>query len=358
MDKKYWVVGGEYDVQFKRLIDGTQRVAGPFADAVRARTEWQRLTFHDRLLRDRTLSYRGRGGRLLDTAPGSLRDRRLQSTSRADEVLSRDALAFLAALHRRFDGRRHMLLAARAERQARLDRGEVRTSWPRRRTSAPATGASPPLRPTCAIGGRDHRATNAKMVINALIRAREPSWRFRRCDGSAVRSDRRAGQSHRPLARHLGVHGPASGKDYRLAATPPCCSSPARASPRRGACHHRRGAAGGLLFDFGVYLFHNANAALAADRALFLLPKLEGWREAAWWSEVIALPNRNSARARRHRTGHLADRDFARGIRDGRDAVRAEGPCRRPQLRPLGLYLQLHQALRANAERLVPIARR
>jgi hypothetical protein len=47
MDKKYWVVGGEYDVQFKRLIDGTQRVAGPFADAVRARTEWQRLTFHD-----------------------------------------------------------------------------------------------------------------------------------------------------------------------------------------------------------------------------------------------------------------------------------------------------------------------
>ena len=47
MDKKYWVVGGEYDPQFARLLDGTQRVAGPFGNELRARTEWQRLTFRD-----------------------------------------------------------------------------------------------------------------------------------------------------------------------------------------------------------------------------------------------------------------------------------------------------------------------
>ena len=41
------------------------------------------------------------------------------------EILSRDALAFLAELHRRFDGKRRDLLAARAERQKRFDAGEL-----------------------------------------------------------------------------------------------------------------------------------------------------------------------------------------------------------------------------------------
>ena len=47
MDKQYWVIGGEYDAQFNGLIDGTQRVSGPFRDELRAATEWQRLTCHD-----------------------------------------------------------------------------------------------------------------------------------------------------------------------------------------------------------------------------------------------------------------------------------------------------------------------
>ena len=47
MDRKYWVVGGEYDAGFEGLVDGTQHVAGPFGDELRARTEWQRLTFRD-----------------------------------------------------------------------------------------------------------------------------------------------------------------------------------------------------------------------------------------------------------------------------------------------------------------------
>ena len=47
MDKKYWVIGGEYDAQFSGLVAGTQRVAGPYGNELRARTEWQRLTFRD-----------------------------------------------------------------------------------------------------------------------------------------------------------------------------------------------------------------------------------------------------------------------------------------------------------------------
>jgi len=47
MDKKYWVIGGHYDNDLGGLVDGTQHVAGPYGNELRARTEWQRLTFRD-----------------------------------------------------------------------------------------------------------------------------------------------------------------------------------------------------------------------------------------------------------------------------------------------------------------------
>ncbi|MGH2463673.1 MAG: malate synthase A, partial [Candidatus Limnocylindria bacterium] len=43
----------------------------------------------------------------------------------ADEVLTADALTFIASLHRSFNSRRLRLLADRSERQARFDAGEV-----------------------------------------------------------------------------------------------------------------------------------------------------------------------------------------------------------------------------------------
>ncbi|HXN43212.1 MAG TPA: malate synthase A, partial [Xanthobacteraceae bacterium] len=44
---------------------------------------------------------------------------------RYGEILSPDALAFVAELHRRFDATRKRLLAGRAARQARFDAGEL-----------------------------------------------------------------------------------------------------------------------------------------------------------------------------------------------------------------------------------------
>src|SRR5690606_15064734 len=41
------------------------------------------------------------------------------------EILTTEALAFLASLHRTFDKTRHNLLAARAARQRRFDAGEL-----------------------------------------------------------------------------------------------------------------------------------------------------------------------------------------------------------------------------------------
>jgi hypothetical protein len=45
MTRAYWVIGGAYrDAEFSTLVPGTEKVAGPFADERRARTEWTRLT--------------------------------------------------------------------------------------------------------------------------------------------------------------------------------------------------------------------------------------------------------------------------------------------------------------------------
>jgi hypothetical protein len=49
MAQRFWVVGGEYaDCAFTNIQPGTAKVSGPFGDEVRARMEWQRLTFRDR----------------------------------------------------------------------------------------------------------------------------------------------------------------------------------------------------------------------------------------------------------------------------------------------------------------------
>lgn len=48
MGQRYWVIGGEYrDCAFDEIQPGTERISGPFGDELKARMEWQRLTFRD-----------------------------------------------------------------------------------------------------------------------------------------------------------------------------------------------------------------------------------------------------------------------------------------------------------------------
>jgi hypothetical protein len=48
MGQRYWVIGGEYrDCEFDEVVPGTEEISGPFNDEVKARMEWQRLTFRD-----------------------------------------------------------------------------------------------------------------------------------------------------------------------------------------------------------------------------------------------------------------------------------------------------------------------
>ena len=212
---------------------------------------------------------------------------------RAGEVLTPEALAFLAELHRRFDAGRRDLLAQRSRRQERLDLGE-RPDFLEETADVRAGDWTVAPAPADLVDRRVEITgpTNAKMVINALNSgarvfmadfedATAPAFDTL-IDGQANLIDRWKGT--------LAFDDPASGKQYRLAADPAVLIVRPRGLHLEEAHVRIDGAPlAGALFDFGLYLFHNARAAIAAGSGpYFYLPKLEGWREAAWWTEVIS----------------------------------------------------------------------
>jgi malate synthase len=207
-----------------------------------------------------------------------------------EDILSADALAFVADLHRTFNGRREELLAAREARKLRIDNGELPDFLPETKDirAAEWTVAKIPddlLDRRVEITGPVDR----KMIINALNcganvfmadfeDANAPTW-FNNIDGQLNLRDavRRtisfsAGEKHyalndktatlvvRPrgwhlLEQHLIVDG-----------------EPVSAS----------------LFDFGLYFFHNAKEAIARGTGpYFYLPKMESHLEARLWNDVF-----------------------------------------------------------------------
>lgn len=207
-------------------------------------------------------------------------------------VLTPDALSFVADLHRRFEAERRARLTERVERQKRFDEGALPDFLPETREIREGDWT------VGHIPGdlQDRRVeitgpTDRKMVINALNSgakvfmtdfedANSPTW-DNMLDGQLNLMDRWAGA--------LDFTDPASGKAYRLS------DDPAVLIVRPRGWHlveeHMTvdgdPVAGGL-FDFGLYVFHNARAAL--DRGsgpYFYLPKMESHLEARLWDKVF-----------------------------------------------------------------------
>ncbi len=211
----------------------------------------------------------------------------------AHEVLTAEALAFLAELHQRFDDRRLALLEDRIGRQRRFDAGEL-PGFPEEtrdiREAEWTVGAIP-------VDLRDRRVeitgpTNAKMLINALNSgakvfmadfedATSPTW-TELIQGQVNLRDYWLGR--------LDYTDPDSGKHYAVGGDPAVLM----VRPRGWHLLERHltvegSPVAGALFDFGLYLIHNARAALdAGSGPYFYLPKLESRDEAALWSDVFA----------------------------------------------------------------------
>ena len=216
------------------------------------------------------------------------------SVAGADEILTDAALEFLMELHERFDERRLQLLRARQERQERFDAGEL-PDFPAETRSIRESDWTVGAIPADLIDRRVEITgpTNAKMLINALNSgakvfmadfedATSPTW-DELIQGQVNLRDYWHGQ--------LDYTDPDSGKHYAVG------DNPAVLMVRPRGWHLPEGhvtvngeEVSGALFDFSLYLWHNARAALAGGSGpYFYLPKLESREEAALWSDVFAI---------------------------------------------------------------------
>ena len=229
---------------------------------------------------------------MADTATLSAIEIHAPVTGRAAEILTPEALDFLAGLHRRFDGRRRALLAARAERQTRFDAGERPDFLAATQVIRDGDWKVAPI-PADLMDRRVEITgpTDRKMIINALNSgarvfmadfedATSPTW-ANLIDGQVNLKDRWAGA--------LAFTDPASGKAYALGGAPAVLMVRPRGWHLAEKHLSVDGAAmSGALFDFGLYFFHNARAQIAAGTGpYFYLPKLESHLEARLWNEVF-----------------------------------------------------------------------
>ncbi|HVF37780.1 MAG TPA: malate synthase A, partial [Sphingomicrobium sp.] len=221
----------------------------------------------------------------------------------AEEILTDEALGFVAELHERFDARRRELLAERLKQQKRFDAGDLPDFLEETRHIRESEWKVGSI-PTDLTDRRVEITgpTNAKMVINALNSgARVFMADFE--DATAPVWDELVQGQINLRNRWLGkltYTDPGSGKHYALGdkhavlmVRPRGLHLPERHVTIDGL------AVAGALFDFGLYLFHNAKAALdAGSGPYFYLPKLESWHEAALWSDVFAYSEQRLGLAR------------------------------------------------------------
>jgi malate synthase len=212
-------------------------------------------------------------------------------SGRGAEVLTREALEFVAGLQHEFGARRMELLRLRDERQARLDAGESPEFMPSTKSVRESEWRVAPV----ARDLQDRRVeitgpTDRKMLINALNSgarvfmadfedANTPTW-TNLVEGQVNLID--------AIERTLDFTSP-EGKEYRL--NDQVATLVVR--PRGWHLEERHVEVGGKpmsgsLFDFGLYFFHNAKRLLEKGSGpYFYLPKLESHLEARLWNDVF-----------------------------------------------------------------------
>jgi malate synthase len=219
-----------------------------------------------------------------------------QPICRQNEVLTPDALAFIAKLHRATSGRRQELLQARRTRRADIAAG----ADPRflRETehvrNDPSWRVAPP-----APGLEDRRVeitgpVDKKMTINALNSGAKvwladmedsstPTWR------NVIKGQLNLTDA---LERRIDFTTE-EGKEYKLKPAGELPTIVVRPRgwhlPEKHMLIDGAPIAGGIV-DFGLFFFHNARRLLAQGKGpYFYLPKIENHLEARLWNDIFIL---------------------------------------------------------------------
>ena len=207
-----------------------------------------------------------------------------------DAILSDEALGFVALLHKEFNDRRLELLAAREERKARLDAGELPDFLPETQEIRESEWTVAPIPDDL----RDRRVeitgpVDRKMIINALNSganvfmadfedANSPTWE------NCIQ-----GQLNLIDAVRRTISLDTGAKQYKLNDQ----TATLLVRPRGWHLTEEHVTVDGVavsasLFDFALYFFHNATELVAGGTGpYFYLPKMESHLEARLWNDVF-----------------------------------------------------------------------
>ncbi|MCX2750527.1 malate synthase A [Arthrobacter sp. MI7-26] len=219
-----------------------------------------------------------------------------QPIHRQNEVLTPDALEFVAKLHRATAERRQELMQARHTRRGQISGGQDPRFLPETAEirNDPNWRVAPP-----APGLEDRRVeitgpVDRKMTINALNSGAKvwladmedsstPTWR-NVIQGQLNLTD--------ALERRIDFTSP-EGKEYKLRAAEELPTIVVRPRgwhlPEKHMLIDGKPVAGGVV-DFGLFFFHNARRLLAQGKGpYFYLPKIENHLEARLWNDIFVL---------------------------------------------------------------------
>lgn len=209
-----------------------------------------------------------------------------------EEILTAEAMQFVAALHRRFNERRLQLLEDRQEKQRALDNGGTLDFLEETKAIRASEWTIAPLPKDL----QDRRVeitgpVDRKMVINALNSGAKMFMACFEDASSPTWENMIHGQKNMKDAMNKTItfENKSNGKKYALN------EEVATLLVRPRGLHMTEkhveidgDQVSGSFFDFGLYFFHNAQEAINRGTGpYFYLPKLESYLEARLWNDIF-----------------------------------------------------------------------
>ncbi len=210
------------------------------------------------------------------------------------EILTPEAVSFVAKLSREFGGRVEEILRKRAERQERIDAGEMPDFLPETREIREGDWKVAPVPEDL----QDRRVEltgppDKKMTINAL-NSGASTWMadFEDANCPTWYNMLESQFNLRDAVRRTITHDdPDTGKQYELNEDVAVLI----ARPRGWHLYEKHMLVDGKqvpagIFDFGLYFFHNVRTLLdLGSGPYFYLPKMESHLEARLWNDVFVM---------------------------------------------------------------------
>ncbi len=215
----------------------------------------------------------------------------LPAPAGTESMLSPEALAFVAELADRFSAERDLLLRRRSERQTQLNAGELPDFLAETAAIRAGEWKVAPI-PADLLDRRVEITgpVDRKMVINALNSGARTFMADFEDSNAPTWSNLLHGQQnmHDAVRRQIDFTND-KGKQYSLSEKPAILLVRPRGWHLPEAHVLLDGQPiPGALFDFGLFVFHNAKEQLARGTGpYFYLPKLESHLEARLWNLVI-----------------------------------------------------------------------